>query len=145
MWIPPSLRLVQSRRWAGLNTVKIGLGLIHYIECDNERDKWWKGRKAYQTGREYAANLSAFYDGHKNTLGPGVGVKNADPSVQVVIGGVAAATTDYVRGMIDWCREFRGYKANGEIDLCWDVINQHLYANNAQYVAKWRIHARGGS
>ena len=131
--VDPSLVKVSSvKTWAGTNEVKIGLGLIKYIECENERDKTWKGRKAYQSGREYAANLSAFYDGHKNTLGPGVGVKNADPSVTVVIGGLAASTTDYVRAMIDWCREFRGYRTNGQVDICWDVINQHLYANDAK-------------
>ena len=130
--VDPALVKVSPRRsWAGLNEVKIGLGLVRYIECDNERDKWWKGRKAYQTGREYAANLSAFYDGHKNTLGPGVGVKNADPSVQVVIGGLSSTTTDYVRAMIDWCKEFRGYRPDGSVNLCWDVINQHFYADDA--------------
>ena len=127
------LHVDQSTRWAGdgVNEVKIGLNLVHYIECDNERDKWWKGRKAYQTGREYAANLSAFYDGHKNTLGAGVGVKNADPTMQVVMGGLAAATPDYVRGMIDWCKQYRGYRADGSVNLCWDVINYHLYSNDA--------------
>ncbi|WP_228724140.1 T9SS type A sorting domain-containing protein [Spirosoma sp. KUDC1026] len=130
--IDPALVKVSSvKTWAGINTQKIGLGLIRYIECENERDKTWKGRKAYQTAREYAANLSAFYDGHKNTLGPGVGIKNADPSMIVVIGGLAASSTDYVRGMIDWCREFRGLKPDGRVDLCWDVMNQHLYANDA--------------
>lgn len=129
----PSLVSVSSEKtWAGVNTVKIGLGLIRYIECENERDKTWKGRNAYQSAREYAANLSAFYDGHKNTLGPGVGVKNADPSMTVVIGGLAASTTDYVRAMIDWCKEFRGYLPDGRVNLCWDVMNQHLYANDAQ-------------
>jgi endoglucanase len=112
------------------NVVKIGLGLIKYIECDNERDKWWKGRKAYQTGREYAANLSAFYDGHKNTMGKGVGVKNADPNMKVVMAGLAGANIDYVKGMVDWCKEFRGYKTDGKINLCWDVINYHYYPNN---------------
>lgn len=129
---PSLVKVSPTTTWAGTNTVKIGLGLIRYIECDNERDKNWKGRQAYQTAREYAANLSAFYDGHKNTLGPGVGVKNADPAVKVVIGGLAASSTDYVRAMIDWCKEFRGYRANGQVDLCWDVINQHLYANDAK-------------
>ncbi len=120
-------------RWFGdgVNTVKVGLGLIKYIECDNERDKWWKGRKAYQTAYEYAANLSAFYDGHKNTMGPGAGVKNADPNIKVVMGGLAAANTEYVRGMIEWCRQNRGYRADGTVDLCWDVINYHYYSNNA--------------
>jgi endoglucanase len=114
---------------AGTRTREIGLGYVRYIECENERDKWWKGRKAYQTAREYAANLSAFYDGHKNTMGAGVGVKNADPTMQVVLGGTASSQTDYVRGIIDWCKEYRGYKADGTVNLCFDVINYHCYAN----------------
>jgi hypothetical protein len=108
-----------------------GLGYLKYIECENERDKWWKGRKAYQTAREYAANLSAFYDGHKNTLGAGVGVKNADPAMQVVVGGIASTNTDYIRGIIDWCKEYRGYKADGSVDLCFDIINYHAYSNDS--------------
>jgi hypothetical protein len=116
---------------AGIRTREIGLNLIKYIECDNERDKWWKGRKAYQTPAEYAANLSAFYDGHKNTMGTGVGVKNADPAMQVVMGGLAYPTPDYVRGMVDWCRQYRGYKSDGSVNLCWDIINYHQYSNDA--------------
>ncbi|MES2703270.1 MAG: T9SS type A sorting domain-containing protein [Bacteroidota bacterium] len=121
-----------ATRWTGdpANTVKKGLGLVKFIECDNERDKWWKGRNAYQTGREYAANMSAFYDGHKNTMGAGVGVKNADPNMQVVMGGVAMPTVDYLMGMIDWCKENRGYKADGSVNLCWDVVNYHIYPDN---------------
>ena len=121
-----------STRWTGdpANTVKKGLGLVTYVECDNERDKWWKGRAAYQTGREYAANMSAFYDGNKNTMGPGVGVKNADPTMQVVMAGVASPVPDYFLGMIDWCKEYRGYNADGSVNLCWDVINYHVYPDN---------------
>lgn len=134
--VNPALVSVNSaQRWTGdgINTVKIGMGLIKYIECENERDKWWKGRKGYQTAREYAANLSAFYDGHKNTMGPGIGVKNADPNIKVVIGGVASAYIgpDYLRGMIDWCKQYRGYKPDGTVNLCWDVINYHLYPDNS--------------
>lgn len=134
--VNPALVKVNSAiRWTAdpANVVKIGLGLINYIECDNERDKWWRGRKAYQTGREYAANMSAFYDGHKNTMGAGVGVKNADPSMVVVMGGLCSIAngTDYIRGMIDWCKEFRGYKSDGRVNLCWDVINYHLYPDNS--------------
>jgi hypothetical protein len=132
--VNPALLSVNSKqRWTGdgINTLKIGLGLVKYIECGNERDKWWKGRKGYQTAREYAANLSAFYDGHKNTMGAGVGVKNADPAIKVVMTGLASASTDYVRGMIDWCKEFRGYNADGSVNICWDVINYHYYSNNS--------------
>ncbi len=126
------INVYKGKRWKTdpENELKKGLGLVKYIECDNERDKWWKGRKAYQTAREYAANMSAFYDGHKNTMGPGVGVKNADPGMQVVMGGLAGANIDYVKGMIDWCKEFRGYNADGTVNLCWDVINYHYYSND---------------
>jgi hypothetical protein len=121
-------------RWQGddVNEINVGMGLIKYIECDNERDKWWKGRNAYQSAREYAANLSAFYDGHLNKMGPGVGVKNADKNMKVVMAGVALATPDYFRGMIDWCKEFRGYKPDGSVNLCWDIINYHLYTNDEE-------------
>lgn len=133
--VDASLLSVNSQpRWTNdqPNTIKIGLGLIKYIECDNERDKWWKGRKAYQTSFEYAANLSAFYDGNLNTMGPGVGVKNADSTVKVVMAGLASPDPSYVRGMIEWCRQHRGYKADGRVNLCWDIINYHLYANDAK-------------
>ncbi len=121
-------------RWTAdpVNQIKIGMGLIKYIECDNERDKWWIGRQAYQTGREYAANLSAFYDGHLGTLGNNVGVKTADSTMKVVMGGVALATTDYLLGMIDWCKQYRGYKSDGSVNLCWDIINYHYYPSNAE-------------
>ncbi len=126
------LKVDSKPRWNGdkVNAIRTGLDLVHYIECDNERDKWWKGRTAYQTGREYAANLSAFYDGHKGKLGPGVGVKNADPNMQVVMGGLADPSTGYIMGMVDWCKENRGYKKDGSVDVPWDVINYHYYAND---------------
>ncbi|GGG50914.1 hypothetical protein GCM10011378_28860 [Hymenobacter glacieicola] len=120
-------------RWPGdgINEVKIGLNLITYMECDNERDKWWKGAKAYQTPAQYAANLSAFYDGHKNTMGAGIGVKNADPTMQVVMAGLAKPDPEYVKGMVEWCRQNRGYRPDGSVNLCWDVINYHNYSNDA--------------
>ncbi|GGH07912.1 hypothetical protein [Mucilaginibacter phyllosphaerae] len=112
------------------NTVKIGLGLIKYIECGNENDRWWKGGKATQSPEEYAANLSAFYDGHKGTLGNNAGVKTADPGMMVVMGGLATADVKYVQRMIAWCKTNRGLKPDGSINLCFDVINYHLYSND---------------
>ncbi|MBB4601011.1 hypothetical protein HNQ93_001628 [Hymenobacter luteus] len=132
--VPRSLVTVNATpRWPGdgINEVKIGLNLIKYMECDNERDKWWKGAKAYQTPAQYAANLSAFYDGHKNTLGPGIGVKNADPTMQVVMAGLAKPDPEYVKGMVEWCRQNRGYRPDGSVNLCWDIINYHNYSNDA--------------
>lgn len=143
---PGLLSVYDKPRWYmdRVNTLKIGLGTIKYIECGNERDKWWVGRIGYQTAREYAANLSAFYDGHKNTMGPGAGVKNADPNIKVVMSGLALASPDYVRGMIDWCKEFRGYNPDGTVNLCWDVINYHHYSNNARS-SQWGNPTRGNA
>jgi hypothetical protein len=112
------------------NQVKTGMGLIKYIECGNENDRWWKGDKATQTPEQYAANLSAFYDGHKGTLGNNAGVKTADPNMQVVMTGLATADVEYVKGMVAWCKMNRGVKPDGKIDLCFDIINYHLYAND---------------
>ncbi|AMR34597.1 hypothetical protein A0256_17000 [Mucilaginibacter sp. PAMC 26640] len=133
--IDPALVKVDTRpRWANdkPNEVKIGLGLIKYMECGNENDRWWKGDKATQSPEQYAANLSAFYDGHKGTLGKNAGVKTADASIQVVMSGLATADTSYVSRMIQWCKKNRGLKPDGSIDLCFDVINYHLYANDGQ-------------
>ncbi|MGY4385899.1 hypothetical protein ACVWYN_002947 [Pedobacter sp. UYP24] len=126
------LKVNGNPRWGGdqVNVVKRGMDLIKYIECDNERDKWWKGPKAYSSGKNFAANMSAFYDGHKNTMGPGVGVKNADPGMIVVMGGLAKPNIAYVKEMIDWCRENRGLKKDGSVNLCWDVINYHYYTGD---------------
>jgi hypothetical protein len=131
--VNPALVKVDTRpRWTNdrINVVKIGLGLVKYIECDNERDKWWKGPQTQQTPEQYAANMSAFYDGDKGKLGSNAGVKTADPTMLVVMGGLASCDTNFVKRMIDWCRVNRGLKADGTVNLCFDVINYHYYSNN---------------
>jgi hypothetical protein len=132
--VPAALVSVnQKPRWANdpVNQVKIGLGYVDYIECDNERDKTWKGPQALQSPEEYAANMSAFYDGHMGKLGKNVGVKTADPSMKVVMGGLSDPNPKYVIRMIEWCRKNRGLKADGSVNLCFDVINYHAYNNDA--------------
>ncbi len=127
--VNPSLVKVDTH-FGKPNEVKIGMGLIKYIECGNENDRWWKGDKATQTPEQYAADLSAFYDGHKGTLGNNAGVKTADPNMQVVMTGLATADVEYVKRMVEWCKINRGLKPDGRIDLCFDIINYHLYAND---------------
>src|SRR5690606_5826169 len=122
--IDPNLVSVVSKPHWDPNTKKVGLGLVKYIECNNEPDRWWKQTKvAQQSPEEYAANLSAFYDGHKGELGPRVGVKAADPTMKVVIGGLAGyqnqgPTPEFVDAMVEWCRKNRGYRNDGSVDLC---------------------------
>ncbi len=131
------LKVNSAQRWNGdpINQVKVGLDLVKYIECNNEPDKWWEGDAAEQSAEEYAANLSAFYDGHMGRLGKNVGVKTADPGMTVVIGGLATADAGYVTRMINWCKANRGYKSDGSVNLCFDVINYHYYSNSGDQKA----------
>jgi hypothetical protein len=132
--ISPSLMGVpyQSTVWyVPSNTIQIGLDYVRYLEIGNEWDKFWKGVNAYMSGRQFGAMLSAIYDGHKGTMGEGYGIKNAD-STMLVTTGLARASVDAWRGMYDWCKENRGYKPNGAVDLPFDIINYHSYANNAE-------------
>jgi len=116
-------------RWTDdpINVIKVGLNTVKYMECDNERDMWWGGPATKQTAAEYAADMSAFYDGDMGKLGKNVGVKTADPNMIVVMGGLATADTQWVKDMITWCIQHRGYKADGSVNLCFDVINYHYY------------------
>lgn len=127
-------------RWTAdpVNEVKAGLGYLKYIECDNERDRnWLEDYRGMQTGRQYAAHMSAFYDGHQGKLGAGVGVKIADPNMMAVMGGLALANPDYAEDMIEWCNEFRGGS------LPFDVINYHHYSNDSQDSGQWGYATRG--
>ncbi|WP_143072965.1 hypothetical protein [Parapedobacter indicus] len=119
--------LVKAVTWGDVPDVKIGLGTLEYIECGNEPNKDWSGPNAQQTPEEYAAQLSAFYDGHMGTLGEGVGVKSADPSMKVVMAGIASPDLKWVDRMITWCKENRA--KDGSYTLCFDVINYHQYSS----------------
>jgi hypothetical protein len=127
------LKVDKSSRWSHdmPNTIKRGLGYVHYLECSNEMDKTWKGKKAQQSPEEYAANLSAFYDGDMGKLGKNVGVKNADPTMKVVMMGLSSPNPGFVIKMIEWCKKYRGFKPDGSVNLCFDIINYHLYNNDA--------------
>lgn len=141
--VDPALVRVEPVPHYNPNKKRIGTGLVQYIECNNEPNRWWKQNKiAQQTASEYAANLSAFYDGHKGKLGADVGVKNADPNMKVVMGGIAAADPAFVQEMVEWCRKHRGNKTDGTVDLCFDVINYHHYSHNRDE-QKSRTNQRG--
>jgi len=109
---------------------QMGLNLLAGIEAGNELNAGWNGRRRYTSPFEMAALLSAFYDGHHNTLGPGVGVKNADPNMPVFMGGIVSVNPRVIRAMIDWCAQNRGYRPDGTVDICWDVIKFHQYTNS---------------
>jgi len=88
--------------------VTTGLGFIDYLENWNEPDQ-----NGIFSPEEYAAMLSADYDGHAQTLGlvpdpdnpnqmiSTVGIKNADPNMKVVMSGLEDANLAYIR-RIEW-------------------------------------------
>jgi endoglucanase len=118
------------------NKIKTGLGLVHFIEFLNEPDSYWGGVYDYMSGYKLAAFLSAIYDGHKKTIdagygpGVGVGIRNADSSMQLVISGFSRPNTDALKAITDWSRIHRGLKTDGSVNLPYDVINYHKYSTD---------------
>lgn len=103
--------------------IRVGLGLMDCLEMGNEMDKWWYGAQAYTNPQEMAAYMSAIYDGHMNQMGPGFGIKNADPSMKVSLVSTASGdNVDYINEIIWWCDKYRG-KGN----YPFDVLNYHWY------------------
>lgn len=101
-----------------------GLGLVNFLENWNEPDKWWFGRGGYFAPDEFAAMCSADYDGHEGALGATKGMKNADPDIKMVMGGLASLNLEYLRCMKLWSDYNRqtGFPA--------DVLNFHHYSGN---------------
>jgi hypothetical protein len=105
--------------------VRSGLELVRYTENWNEPDKWWKGRAACFSPTELAAMCSADFDGHRGSMGRTVGVRNADPGMKLVMGGLARPEVEYIKAMKLWADFHRGG------DFPADVINLHHYSNDA--------------
>jgi hypothetical protein len=67
---------------------------------------------------------SADYDGHNGKLGKGYGVKKADPSFHMAMGGLTRLDLNYLKTMKLWSDYMRdGFPA--------DAINLHHYSNDA--------------
>jgi hypothetical protein len=103
-----------------------GMNLLKYIEDWNEQDKTWEGAAAQFSPQEYAAMASANYDGHARTMTQGsgtFGVKNADPDIKLVMGGISKLKLDYIKQMKAW---FEANRPDGKFAA--DVINVHHYS-----------------
>jgi len=110
-------------------TQAVGLGYIKWLELGNEPDGSWNGVHNYYSAYQYAALLSAGYDGHCSTListvldeGYHFGVKTADPNMGVAMAGIAAADCNYVNSINYWMRANR---ADGLV--AYDAFNGHHY------------------
>ena len=100
--VDPKLLSVYSKpRWTNdpVNEVKIGLNTVKYMECDNERDKWWERRKKrikMQMNMPRICRLIMMVT--KADWGRGVGVKNCRPEYdQVVMAGLSKPDPAYVQ------------------------------------------------
>ena len=119
-----SNRVLDSQLKLAPNQKRVsGLGFLRYFENWNEPDKNWRGRAGYFTPYEMAAMGSADRDGHRGLLGPNAGIKNADPNAQLVMGGLAGLSLDYLTAIKVWSDWNRG----GQFP--YDVINVHHYSN----------------
>jgi hypothetical protein len=103
-----------------------GLGYINYLENSNEPDRWWDGPNAQFTPVQLAAMGSADRDGHEGRMGNTYGVKNADPNMKLVMGGLTERALEdnfsYIEGIRQWCLENRT-----DQEFVYDVINVHHY------------------
>lgn len=102
-----------------------GLKYIKYFEDWNEQDRTWEGEEAQFSPEEYAAMASADYDGHggaMNLYGKKYGIKNADSSAKLVMGGLAIFDISYIKKMKSWFEANRKDKR-----FAADVLNFHLY------------------
>lgn len=109
------------------------LGSVQYIEDFNEQDATWvlPGGAYLFPPDVYAAMASADYDGDQQRLGTTVGIKNADPTMKMVMGGLAGkgntfddweqSCEDYISGVQTWADAHRGGSFPG------DVLNVHHY------------------
>lgn len=110
---------------ADKQTRKSGMNLVHYLEDWNEQNKGWEGKKAKFSAEEYAAMASADYDGHCKTMQMGsatFGIKNADPSMKFVMGGLVGLNLKYIKQMKTWFEKNRADKK-----FAADVLNFHVY------------------
>ena len=115
-----------------INQKKSGLDLLKYIEMWNEFDAWWLDASVYATPEQAAAFMSACYDGHGGTLGPYVGIKQADPTMIVIMPGLTGPDKKYLERLVVWCRTNR---PNG--DLPFDICNFHHYSNTTNQAGRW--------
>ncbi|MBE6674326.1 MAG: hypothetical protein E7596_04375 [Ruminococcaceae bacterium] len=124
----PSLKEIADQRVIDKTQV-VGLNCIKWLELGNEPDGSWNGVHNYYSAYQYAALLSAGYDGHCSTLTSSVldginhfGVKNADPTMGVAMAGISAADCNYINAMSYWMKANR---KDGKV--AYDAFNVHHY------------------
>ncbi len=112
----PANKLLTPDKQGGKNVVKA-------IENWNEPNGWWK-ESAQFTKEQFYNMLVADYDGDKGRL-PNAGIKQADPNMKVVMGGLAYTDLHYLYGVL-------GYANLNGREFPADVLNVHDYATDGK-------------
>lgn len=107
------------------NQMLKGMDLLKYIEVENEPNRTWEGSAGYYHPEEFAALISACYDGHMGQLGPGFGMKAADPTMKFVSSGLISQNLDYTKRVIMWCQANRTDPDYPVIPF--DILSIHYY------------------
>lgn len=121
-----SLRVDKTPRYsnAPVNHEASGLDLLEYIAPENEPNRNWRDIKAQYTPEQFAAMLSAAYDGHCGELGENMGIKAGDPTMKVVMPSLAQADLGFLYIAHDWW-----IKNRKDSRIPADVLAFNWYAN----------------
>jgi hypothetical protein len=105
-----------------------GYRVYNAIESSNEPNAWWGNFDGFWNGRTLFYHWSMAYDGNKGAYS-NTGVKQADSTILYAASGLATDKPDQILSAIETARELRGYRADGTIDVPFDVVNVHIYSS----------------
>lgn len=106
---------IPAGRVSGLNTAQ-------FVESGNENNGDWLGKNLWYSPQAWIAYNSAFYDGDGGKMGNRFGIKRADPTIQVVMGGNAYPWYPYMKAMSYWA-----YYSRPDHRVPFDIYNFHDY------------------
>lgn len=100
------------------------------IEVENEINRWYGANPSieYMDGYELAALMSVCFDGHKGKY-PNTGLKASGSAALVSVPGMAEGEPYILYQMLEWSKANRGYRADGTVDLPFDIYSFHCYSS----------------
>lgn len=125
---------LQPPRFTGDNQRMLkGWKIYNAIEGFNEADGWWTNWLGFWNGKTMFHALNMIYDGAQKAYS-NIGAKQADSTIDVLMGGMATDQPDQLFGAIEEARKVRGYNADSTINVPWTYVNFHIYpSSGGQY------------
>lgn len=107
-------------RYRGGEFARTGMNIHRGLQNGNEDNGGYRERP--QSPIEYDALSQAMYDGDEGTIGPRIGMKNADPNMQFISTGIAQYDIHYGRSIMYLSRMNRTDRK-----MIYDVMSYHAY------------------